>query len=508
MTGALHTVHVRVNDAGTGRPTPVRLRLNGADGETFTPFGRPSEFATGRNQDVGGKVRVTGQPYAYIDGTCEVLLPAGPVHVEVSKGPEYLPLSQEVVLGPGKASLRLTVERWTNLREQGWYSGDTRAHFLTPHGALLEGAAEDLAVVNLLATECAVRGPYGKEYVAVPNLLAFSGQRPALELPGHLVVVNTLNTHPVLGSLGLLHCHRVVYPLSFGGPDGYDEWALADWCDQCHRKGGLVVWTRSWHESQEFAYGEALADLVLGKVDAFETDLFPNSPFDVVPDWYRLLNCGLRVPLVGASGKDSNDIVLGSMRTFARLQPGEELSCKTWIEAVRAGRTFVSNGPLLTLTVAGQGPGTTIALSAETPTVRVRAEAQGTRPLERLEIVFNGAVVAQAEAAGAPLSTAVIEADLPVSGSGWLVARCGGTRKIFERPGSQRVFAHTSPVYLAVEGSAPPVDQGVLAQLVEHLDHMLAWVRDRARCRNDHERDHLAGAFREARDALLRRRTP
>src|SRR5262249_3842469 len=152
-----------------------------------------SEFATGRNQDVGANVRIGGHPHAYIDGTCEVRLPTGPVRVEVHKGPEYLPLFQETVLGPGKASLRLTIERWINLREQRWYSSDTRAHFLTPHAALLEGAAEDLAIVQLLATESKLRGPYGKDYVAVPNLVAFSGQHPALESPGHLVVVNTLN---------------------------------------------------------------------------------------------------------------------------------------------------------------------------------------------------------------------------------------------------------------------------------------------------------------------------
>jgi hypothetical protein len=78
-----------------------------------------------------------------------------------------------------------------------------------------------------------------------------------------------------------------VYPLSFGGPAGAEDWALADWCDQCHRKGGLVVWTRTWHEARDFAFGEPLADLILGKVDAFGIDSFEDSPFDVLPDWYR-----------------------------------------------------------------------------------------------------------------------------------------------------------------------------------------------------------------------------
>ena len=44
---------------------------------------------------------------------------------------------------------------------------------------------------------------------------------------------------------------------------------------------------------------------------------------------------------------ESNRVLLGSPRTYARLQAGQEFTYKAWIEAVRAGRTFVTNGPLL-----------------------------------------------------------------------------------------------------------------------------------------------------------------
>ena len=47
MSGKLQTVHVRVNDAATGQPTPVRIRFEGPGGEYFAPFGRLTEFATG-----------------------------------------------------------------------------------------------------------------------------------------------------------------------------------------------------------------------------------------------------------------------------------------------------------------------------------------------------------------------------------------------------------------------------------------------------------------------------
>jgi hypothetical protein len=503
MSASWHTVHVRVNDAGTGRPTPVRVRFTNPDGDYFAPLGRLTEFATGRNQDVGGNLLLGMRPYAYIDGACEIRLPAGPILVEIHKGPEYTPLRLETELAPGKLALRFTVERWAELRREGWYSGDTRAHFLTPHAALLEAAAEDLAVVNLLAAECRVPGPYQRDYPAVPNLPAFSGQRPALEAPGHLVVVNTHNSHSVLGSLGLLNCHRVVYPLSFGGPGGFEDWTLADWCDQCHRKGGLVVWTRAWHEAKDFPQGEPLADLLLGKVDAFEIDFFEDSPFDVLSDWYTLQNCGLRVPLVGGSGKDSNGIVLGGMRTYARLSPGEELTYPGWIEAVRAGRTFATNGPILSFTVNGQDPGAVLDLPDSGQPVRVRAEAQSVVPFERLEVVAGGTVVASAEANGTP-AAAILEADVAVPASGWLAARCRGRQQLFSRPANQRVFAHTSPVYVRVQGQPPPADPAAVATLAGRLEQMLEWVEREGRFENDQQRERLAGVFRSAREVLTK----
>jgi hypothetical protein len=497
----MQTVHVRVSDAATGRPTPCRLRLTNAEGEYFPPLGRLREFATGRNQDVGGNLLLGAKAYAYVDGACEVPLPAGTVVAEVSKGPEYTPLRIETPLAPGKLALRFTLTRWADLRAEGWYPGDVRAHFLPPHAALLEGAAEDIAVVNLLAAECAVPGTHGKTYPAVPNLLAFSGQQPALETPGHLVVVNTHNSHPLLGSLGLLNCHRVVFPLGFGGPEGRDDWTLADWCDQCHRKGGLVVWTRTWHEAAPFRLGEPLADLLLGKVDAFEVVYFEDSPFDVLPDWYALLDAGMRVPLAGGSGKDGNGIALGSMRTYARLRPGDEFNYKTWVEAVRAGRTFVTNGPLLTLTADGQDPGAVLTRQAG-DVVRVRAEGRSLVPFERLEVLCNGRVVAEAAASGDPAAAAV-EVEVPVGEGGWLAARCRGSATVPHRPASQRIFAHTSPVWLEAAGRPRRVEPGAAAQLALELHRMVEWARHEARCGTNHERQRLVDVFETARQRLL-----
>src|SRR5262245_5379509 len=107
----MQTVHLRVLDAGTGRPTPVRLRLTDAEGRYYAPFGRLAAFATRPGTDVGGQVLHEGRAYAYIDGACEVRLPPGRLTVEIHKGPEYVPIVREVRLAAGQLALRFEIER-------------------------------------------------------------------------------------------------------------------------------------------------------------------------------------------------------------------------------------------------------------------------------------------------------------------------------------------------------------------------------------------------------------
>src|SRR5207249_3745535 len=116
--------------------------------------------------------------YHYIDGSCEIALPPGEIIIDLWRGPEHQPVRRTVNLAPGQISLRVAIERLVDLRTLGWYSGDTRVTEVSPHTALLEAACEDVAVVNLLART-------GPDAMLPSNLITFSGQKPALERPGH-----------------------------------------------------------------------------------------------------------------------------------------------------------------------------------------------------------------------------------------------------------------------------------------------------------------------------------
>jgi hypothetical protein len=457
-------VHVRVNDGATNKPTPVRLRITDAAGVYRPPLGRLAEFGTAPGVEVGDQIRLGGENHAFIDGACEVPLPSGLVTVQISKGPEYRPLRETVRLAAGQMALRFTIHRLADLRADGWFAGDIRAHDLTPHSALLEGAAEGLAVVQLLVRE--LPG-------SMRNVSAFSGTAPALASPECLVVVNTLNVHSVLGRVALLHCHRPVFPLS-SGPPGLADWSVADWCDQCHRKKGLVVWSGAGEND-----GEALASLILGKIDAFEITAFA----DEIDRYHRLLACAYRPTLVGASGKDSNLVSLGRVRTYARLADGAEFSTGTWIEAVRAGRTFVTSGPLLSLRVAGQDPGSVVSVEKGHP-VAIRAEVRSGTPFGALEIVAGGEVVAAT-------TSGELEVEVRPDRSTWIAARCPG-------------LAHTSPVWVEVPGHPIRPTHEAVGPLLVRLDEALGYVAG-AGCPSEKHREHYSSVLRSARDALLAR---
>ena len=472
------TVHVRVTDAATSKPTPVRLRIVDARGTYHAPLGRLTRFPTGTGEDVGGQVIVAGQPWAYIDGIFEVHLPPGLLTVEICKGPEYRPLCREVNLAAGQISLRFTIERWCDLKGEGWYAGDIRAHELSPHAALLEGAAEGLAVVQLLARK-------------TTDLLAFSGTVAALPSSECHVVVNTINSHPVLGTVGLLRSHRPVFPLTFGGPDSQDDWSVADWCDQCHRKKGFVTWPDLPRLDEAHSQGEALAALILGKVDAFEV-----GSSDAIRQYYTLLDAGLAPTLVGGSGKDGNAMPLGAVRTYARLAPGESLSPETWISAVARGRAYVSNGPLLSLRADEAEPGDRLALGAG-QTVRIRGEARSASPIDRVELVAGGEVIA-AGSASADRLTHTLETEYSATKSTWIVLRC-----------HSQGFAHTSPLWIDVADRPFTPSLPALDNLLAWLDRTRRWVDSEARCGSDKHRAHLLGVLAEASRALhTRRGTP
>ena len=69
------------------------------------------------------------------------------------KGFEVKPVRRVVKVTRATETITIELDKVLHWREQGWVSADTHVHFLSPGTAMLEGAAEDVNLINLLASQ-------------------------------------------------------------------------------------------------------------------------------------------------------------------------------------------------------------------------------------------------------------------------------------------------------------------------------------------------------------------
>jgi hypothetical protein len=487
-------VHVSVVDDATGRPVPCRVHFRSAQGIPYQPHGHHNHVTQNLGSwhyDVGGDVRLGQRSYAYIDGTCQGWLPRGDVVVDVARGFEYEPLRQRLRIEPGQRDLTLRIGRVADMASEGWWSGDSHVHFLSTPGAQLEQRGEDLRVVNLLQTQ------WGALFT---NTEDFSGRPAVVDGGGYVTYVGQENRQHALGHMLLWNLKEPVMPWCSDGPDeaelgGALDATLSDWADRTHAQGGTVVAAHFPNPN-----GESAVLVATGRADAVE---ILNQTDDRLLEYYRYLNSGYRLPLVGGTDKMSSAVPVGLYRTYARLD--EEFSYEAWCRAVRSGRTFLSGGPLVTLSVDGCEPGGTVELSGP-GTVSIHAAVRSIFPLRSLEIVRNGEVVARAEGDGG--RQAEISEELPIQADSWIACRAFGVDYHLDEWG-RRVFAHTSPVYIACGGEWTMTDPdgiGYIRTLVEgareYVRHTAVRRSDRLTTHHHGEADHLAWLERPFAEAL------
>jgi hypothetical protein len=433
-------VHVTVVDDATDRPVPCRIHLRSPEGVPYQPHGHHDHVNSDLGTwhiDVGGDLRLGRTTYAYIDGTCQGWLPRGEVIVDVARGYEYEPLRERVTIAPGQRTLELRLRRWTHMNDAGWYSGDSHVHFLSAQGSILEQQGEDLNVVNLLQSQ------WGSLFT---NTEDFTGG-PIETTDGRFVTwVSQENRQPFFGHMVLWGLHQPVMPWCTDGPNeaelgAWQETTMSDWADRCHEQNGTVVIP---HFPQP--NGEPAVLIATDRADAIE--MIVQRPMQHA-DYYRYLNGGYRLPLVGGTDKMSSDVPVGLYRTYARLGD-EPFSFDAWTRAVREGRTFLSGGPILHLSVDGHDIGDTVRLSGP-GTVSVEAVAESVLPIASLQLVMNGEVVASVEE---PTTSRKLElrTEVQIDDDSWLAARCGGPTYFdgpsHREPWERRIFGHTSPIYV------------------------------------------------------------
>ena len=449
VTPATQRVTLRAVEKGSGKAVSVKLHVHGEAGEYLAPIDRHRIPNPAWFEDYSVDFVHLGAHYCtYIPGEGQINLPLGRVYLEISKGFEIKPIRKVVEVSEATEEIVVEIEKVLPWRERGWVSADTHVHFLSPMSALLEGSAEGVNVVNLLASQ------WGELMTNVGDFDGHTtwGSREAGGDGEYLVRVGTENRQHVMGHISLLGYEgNIIAPMTTGGPDESAlgdpiEVLLTEWARQCHKQGGLVVLPHFPNPRAEHA-----ATIVEGEADALEMtswgDLYSGiNPYSL-SDWYRYLNCGYLVAAVGGTDKMTALTAIGTVRTYAQIPLDRPFDYGAWMEAVKRARTFVTYGPLLEFAVEGRPAGSRIVLPASGGTVDVTWEvASVTVPISRVELVVNGEIRES-------LAVAPWEArgywSVPVDRSSWLALLVRGHYP--DKP--EIIAAHSSPAMVEVAGS-------------------------------------------------------
>jgi TolB protein len=442
-----------------------------------------------------------GLAHFYIRGTAQLELPMGRYVLRAFRGPEYRVHEQEIDVRAGaNSTLAVALERWTDPAARGWYSGENHIHanygfgpwYNTPATIFEQCAGEDLRVANLVVANSDGEPVFDREF--------FSGGMHPLSTPQRIVYWNQEFRSTLWGHMTLFNLTRLVEPIFTGFRDTtnpFDVPANFDIAAHAHRQGGLASYTHPANNTvdifrHEYGAKGLAVDVALGRLDTIDVmgRLYETS----TPMWYHVLNCGFRVP--AAAGTDCflnrlHAATPGFGRVYVHLPEG--LDYRKWVAGLKAGRSFVSNGPVLEFAAGTAGVGDTVRLDRPTK-LRVRGRVESQHPLRSLELVYNGKVVASGAMAANQLS-ATLDLEFELDRSGWIALRASGPAAEYWHGG--RRGAHTNPIYVEIPGR--PLDRTASA------GYFLAWIDrlERAlleRNRLDTERVHVLAHLEQARE--------
>jgi len=257
--------------------------------------------------------------------------------------------------------------------------------------------------------------------------------------------------------------------------------------------------------------------VALGKTDYYEVLGFSDHRASESV-WHRLLNCGFRVPAAAGTDAFPNFAELrgppGLVRVYAKS--GRTLDHRRWLDAIKAGRTFVTNAPLLSFTVNGHEAGDEFRLPSGTRRVRASLTVRSNVPIDHVEIIGNGKIVARIarreprrrpqQNEGAASRELIVDTTvaLPVDRNSWFVARAYS-----DKPHLPVLdlypFASTSPVYVKTD-NAPTSCREDAEYFLKWIDVLSARVRADSGWNTPAERAAVLTTISRAHEEFIRRR--
>ena len=495
-------ISLRVVDA-RGNPMAARVFVTGADGLAYAP----DNAWMYADDSFDRAERPFEAHYFDTSGASEIKVPAGHVEVDVMRGFENH-FEQRKVEAKADRTVQLTVRLAPLVNKVdatlNWVSGDVHVHMNyagtyrnTPAHLVEQAASENLGIVEDLVVNKEQR---------IPDMAYFSPQPDPASTAEHLLLHGQEFHTSYWGHLGLLNLKRnfilpgyAAYP-NTAAASLYP--ANANVADMAHEQGALVGYVHPFDSIPDPAKDASLtaelpADVALGKVDYIEVLGFSDHK-STAEVWYKLLNCGFRLPTAAGTDFMGNYASLrgpvGLNRVYAELKLGP-LKIEPWLAAIKAGRTFATNGPLLRLSLGGQPVGGEVRLDKKQE-VKFSAEMSSMVPVDHLQIVCNGKV-ARELALDSNRTSARVDASIPVDASGWCVLRAFSDKA--EYPILDLYpYATTSPVYVSVAG-APVHSAADAAYFVAWVDRLIMAARANTSWNTEAEKESVISMLQEAR---------
>lgn len=463
------TITGEIVDSVSHQPLPARIYVRNEAGQWFFPVSTSTDGSAIRYERQNGGNKFSLEMHTTLSAhSFKLELEPGIYAFMVERGKEYLPLTNRVQVGSQPMNLQLPLRRWVDLAARGWFSGDTHNHrdpAELPNVMLAEDVNVALPMVYWTTEESVppavsprnMKGEFTAALTRVDATHVFWPRNTEYEL------FTTAKKSHTLGALLLVN-HRGVIDLPALPVSKVAEWA--------RREGALLDL-----EKHNWPWSLALVPLV--KPDLFElannhhwrTEYAARNWAEPAPAWmelgtggtterewtiygfktyYALLNSGFRLSPAAGTANGVHPVPLGFGRVY--VHTGTQFDYDAWMKGLKAGRSFVTTGPMVLAEINGELPGGNLTARAGKPQkLIIKATVLSEQPVRELELVVNGDVVKTISLK--PKQTkegawaAEYAGDFTCEASSWLALRC------FESRARDRFrFAHTAPWFAPVSG--------------------------------------------------------
>jgi hypothetical protein len=409
-------------------------------------------------------------------GEASLNLAPGAYTFMVERGPEYIRHAGSFRVDETNRAqtVSVTLQRIADMAAAGWYSGDIHVHRPVNDMKLLM-QAEDLHVAPVI-TWWNERNLWQNRSFPPDLLVNFDGCRSYHVMAGEdereggaLMYFNRKQPLPITNSEREYPSPMKFVTLARQQQDVWIDIEKPFWWD-------VPVWVASGQidsiglANNHMCRHSMYEDEAWGKPRDERRLRAPlGNGFWTQEIYYRLLNCGLRIPPSAGSASGVLPNPVGYNRAYVYV--GDEFSYENWWKGLKAGRSFVTNGPLLVTTANGRLPGHVFRRpQGDSIAIDIDVSLTTQDNVSEIEIIQNGQIAKRVSLQSLEQTSQQTRAGrlgtIRFDKSGWLLIRA-----IADNPRTFR-FASSAPYYVEVGDDRHSVDQ-------ESARFFLDWVDER-----------------------------